>query len=721
MSLDLPSDVIFRTILEEFFELLAREQTLLCADVLHDGHGINGSPLKRGGEGKPKSERNGDSRRARVSCAGAFVWRFWVRIRRHEVRCSSDRWVFRAEIRVCALRAVSDDGNLWPQGAHLLREFLWFRYRILKDDACLFDITKEDFCTSVQAGETFGADFNLKCTRLERELHSGVLFEVRRDLIMVGKGILSDRAEIDPLGFSDVLRERVRIILMLDENGALRVMPENVMEVRDLVLVRADEARVDTLFRERRQNVLPALVGADIGDERGAQAEARGRNGGVGGIPDPGENLIEFVGNLCAVDQTEFFAGSAICLLDAQNAGFFNADKIIGDRVADGDEIELFVHGCVRLWFNTVDDCITTDGYLVRKVCMVYFRYMDTTVLESVARELVAPGKGILAADESNTSCAKRFDAVGVECTEETRREYREILVTTPANNTLSGIIFYDETFWQATSDGIPFREFSRRSGVHPGIKVDLGLVDLPGFPKEKISKGLDDLPERIAKYKEAGAVFAKWRSVIEIGAGIPTDECIGANTFVLARYARICQDNNVVPIVEPEVLFDGTHTAARAEEVLAHVYDILFQTMRAFRVHLPGAILKTSMALPGKSSGMPIVHSDVAERTVRALHGHVPKELGGVVFLSGGQTSFDAMKNLEEIVKRGPHPWGVTFSYSRALQDPVLKYWAGNRGDTEGAKRLFSEQLRIASSAAKGSLVSDRSGDTFVSHGQDL
>jgi fructose-bisphosphate aldolase class I len=346
---------------------------------------------------------------------------------------------------------------------------------------------------------------------------------------------------------------------------------------------------------------------------------------------------------------------------------------------------------------------------------------MNTTLLESVARNLVAPGRGIIAADESSASCQKRFDAVGAECTEESRREYREILITAPTHGSISGIIFFDETFWQTTGDGTPFREFARRAGIHPGIKVDQGLVDLPGFPGEKISKGLDDLPERIEKYREAGAAFAKWRSVIEIGDKMPTEECIGANTFVLSRYARICQDHDVVPIVEPEVLFDGTHTAARAEEVISRVYDVLFQTMRAFRVHLPGAILKTSMVLPGKSSGMPIVHDDVAARTVRALHDHVPGELGGVVFLSGGQTSTDAMRNLNEISKRGPHPWGVTFSYSRALQDPVLKYWAGNRADKEGAKKLFVEQVSVASNAAKGNLSAPLVADTFVSHGQDL
>lgn len=348
---------------------------------------------------------------------------------------------------------------------------------------------------------------------------------------------------------------------------------------------------------------------------------------------------------------------------------------------------------------------------------------MDLQLLEHIAKTLVAPGKGLLAADESNASCEKRFDAVGVACTEESRREYRELLLTAPeAEDVMSGVILFDETFWQSTDHGQVFREYLKNHHVMPGIKVDKGLVDLPGFPGEKVTQGLDGLPERMATYAAAGAKFAKWRAVITIGEGIPTDECIGANTYTLARYARICQEYNVVPIVEPEILFDGNHSIEQAEQVMAHTFDILFQTMRAFRVHMPGAILKTSMVLPGKDSGVAINHDDVAERTVRVLHGHVPHELGGVVFLSGGQTPTDAFINLNRIQKRGPHPWGVTFSYSRALQDPVLKAWAKERSAINEVQDIFLGQLEIAAAAAKGELDESKlATDTFVSHSQDL
>jgi fructose-bisphosphate aldolase, class I len=350
-------------------------------------------------------------------------------------------------------------------------------------------------------------------------------------------------------------------------------------------------------------------------------------------------------------------------------------------------------------------------------------KVMDTQKLEEIAHRLVAPGKGLLAADESNASCQKRFDSVGVPCTEETRREYRELLLTTPgAEDFMSGVIMFDETFWQAAEHGQLFREYLKHHDVMPGIKVDKGLVDLPGFPNEKVTQGLDGLPDRMDTYCGAGARFAKWRAVITIGDDIPTDECIGANTLVLARYARICQEAGIVPIVEPEVLFDGTHSIERCEAVMTHVYDILFQTMRAFHVHMPGAILKTAMVLPGKESGIPMDHDDVAVRTVRALHEHVPHDLGGVVFLSGGQTSNDAFIHLNRIAQKGPHPWGVTFSYSRALQDPVLKAWAKDRHAMQDIKQLFYRQLQLASAASTGELdESQLDRDSFVSHAQDL
>jgi len=348
---------------------------------------------------------------------------------------------------------------------------------------------------------------------------------------------------------------------------------------------------------------------------------------------------------------------------------------------------------------------------------------MDHAQLEAIAKKMTTSGMGLLAADESNGSCKKRFDAVGVECTEATRREYRQLLFTTPKIEAyLNGVILFDETFWQSTNHHETFRKYLADRNVMPGIKVDKGLLDLPGFAGEKVTQGLDSLPERMIDYAANGAKFVKWRAVITIGEGIPTDECIGANTFVLARYARICQDAGIVPMVEPEVLFDGNHTIEQCEATMAHVFDILFQTMRAFRVHLPGAILKTSMALSGKDSGVSMDHDDVAERTVRALHEHVPHELGGIVFLSGGQTPVDAFTNLNRIAQRGPHPWGVTFSFSRALQDPVLKAWAKDRQAVAEAQSLFREQLVFASAASKGELDESKlSTDTFVSHAQDL
>lgn len=343
--------------------------------------------------------------------------------------------------------------------------------------------------------------------------------------------------------------------------------------------------------------------------------------------------------------------------------------------------------------------------------------------LHEVALSLVATGKGLLAADESNASCEKRFKAVNVECTEATRQEYRQLLITaTGAENILSGVILFEETFNQSTSQGQLFREYLEQKGVKPGIKVDKGLIDLPGFPMEKLTQGLDGLPERMTAFAAQGAKFAKWRSVITVIDDKPSEACVIANAFVLARYARICQDAGIVPIVEPEVLYDGNHTIERCEGVVNYTYDRLFEAMKALRVDLSGAILKTSMVLPGKDSGITMDHDDVAKRTVRALHEHVPEELGGVVFLSGGQTSNDAFINLNRIAKLGPHPWGVTFSYSRALQDPVLKVWAANRSDISSAQSIFLRQLNFASAASKGTLNEQQlKDDSFVSHSQDL
>jgi len=347
---------------------------------------------------------------------------------------------------------------------------------------------------------------------------------------------------------------------------------------------------------------------------------------------------------------------------------------------------------------------------------------MNEQLLATNAKYLVAEGKGVLAADESNPSCQIRFDAVGVECTPDTRRDYREILVTAPeAKDILSGVIFYDETFWQSTKEGKLLREYCAENGILPGIKVDEGLTPLPGFPGEKVTRGLDALPDRMEKYRDAGAKFAKWRAVIAIGPGIPTDNLIGANAFALARYARICQENDIVPMVEPEVLFDGSHTIEECEAVIARVYKMLFSFMKEYRVYMPGAILKTSMVVPGKDSGLPMDSADVAVRTNRVLHDLVPHDLGGVVFLSGGQTPTQAFVNLNAINSNVVHPWGVTFSFSRALQDPVLKYWAEHRSDKMGSMKVFSHQLQIAVDARNGKLNTDSLGGDFVSASQDL
>lgn len=346
---------------------------------------------------------------------------------------------------------------------------------------------------------------------------------------------------------------------------------------------------------------------------------------------------------------------------------------------------------------------------------------MNIVELEGTVRDLVKKGKGILAADESNATANKRLAAVLVTEDEDHRRAFREILLTAKETpEIVSGVIFYDETFWQNGSNGEAFRIYCAKNNIFPGIKVDEGLIDLPGFPGEKLTKGLDTLPERIIKYKDAGARFAKWRAVITIGENIPTDACIASNVFVLARYARICQEAGIVPIVEPEVLFDGKHTSDECEAVTAHVYDTLFAALRTFRVHLPGMILKTGMILPGKESGFPVDPEDVAERTARTLRTHVPHEVGGVVFLSGGQTPKQAFQNLNAIAKKAPYPWNITFSYSRALQDPVLKYWAGHQEDVLGSKQVFGHQLKVVQAASLGTLSSSEFGEDFVSHSQD-
>jgi fructose-bisphosphate aldolase, class I len=331
---------------------------------------------------------------------------------------------------------------------------------------------------------------------------------------------------------------------------------------------------------------------------------------------------------------------------------------------------------------------------------------MDQQLLATTAQAMVQPGKGLLASDDSASSSAKRFESLGLEASPEGRRVYREALYKTPAaKDALSGIILNDETFWQKTSDGVAIPEFIASQGIIPGVKVDGGLVDLPGFDGEKVVEGLDGLPARLEKYAKAGARFAKWRGVIAIGDNIPTEECIGANAFILARYARLCQDYGIVPIVEPEVMFQGTHTIERCAAVLAHTLDITYQTLRAFRVYLPGTVLKTGMVMPGEQSGIAIDHDAVAEHTVGVLMNHVPHEVGGIVFLSGGQTPVDAAINLNRIAKKGPFPWGVTFSFLRSIQEPVLIQYGKDPKDIAEMHKVAEVAMRQCADACSGTL----------------
>jgi fructose-bisphosphate aldolase class I len=326
--------------------------------------------------------------------------------------------------------------------------------------------------------------------------------------------------------------------------------------------------------------------------------------------------------------------------------------------------------------------------------------------LEKLVQSLTAPGKGLLAIDESNKVCEEKFAAVNVECTEFSRQEYRQLLLTAPGiESVLSGVIFYEETYNQITNRGQLFRDFLISRNIYPGIKVDKGLIDLPGFENEKISQGLDGLPERMADFAPSGAKFAKWRAEVKIDKELPTTEAMIANAFVLARFARIAQDVGIVPVVELEVTREGKYNMEICEQALSHAYSHLFQAMKALRVHLPGAILKTNMVLPGKDSGITINHDSVSKRTVKNLHEHVPHELGGVVFVSGNQSPSDAFVNLNRIIRLGPHPWGMTFAYSSAFQNPVIKAWAVNRNDVQTPQSIFLRLLNFASAATKGIL----------------
>jgi fructose-bisphosphate aldolase class I len=335
---------------------------------------------------------------------------------------------------------------------------------------------------------------------------------------------------------------------------------------------------------------------------------------------------------------------------------------------------------------------------------------MNLADLNKVARAMVAPGKGLLAADESSGTIKKRFDAIGVASTEESRRDYREMLFrsTEAMRSSISGVILYDETIWQDARDGTPLIRIIEQSGAIPGIKVDEGTQALPQCPGELVTAGLDKLAERLAKYYERGARFAKWRAVIDIGAGIPTMTAIHVNAHALARYAALCQAAQIVPIVEPEVLMDGDHDIDRCYEVTQRVLNKTFQELRIQRVELEGMILKPNMAISGKKSAKQASVDEVAEKTVRLLKACVPAAVPGIAFLSGGQSDADATAHLDAMNRIGGVPWPLTFSYGRALQAAPQKAWSGKPENVAAGQRAFTHRARMNSLAARGEWKAD-------------
>ena len=329
---------------------------------------------------------------------------------------------------------------------------------------------------------------------------------------------------------------------------------------------------------------------------------------------------------------------------------------------------------------------------------------MDRHELESVAQALVAPGKGILAADESVKTITKRFEKVNIPSTPETRRAYRDMLFTTAGVEAfISGVILFDETIRQGADDGTPLAQVLAKKGIIPGIKVDTGTKPMAGFPGEQITEGLDGLRERLIEYRGLGAKFAKWRAVITIGPGIPTAACIQANAHALARYAALCQEQGLVPIVEPEVLMDGDHTIERCEEVTAATLQSVYAALAEQRLWLEGTLLKPNMVLSGKACPRQAGVPQVAEATVRCLRQTVPAAVPGVVFLSGGQTAVVATEHLNAMNAMGKQPWELSFSYGRALQDPPLQAWKGDKANVPAAQKAFYHRSQCNGAARYG------------------
>jgi fructose-bisphosphate aldolase, class I len=330
---------------------------------------------------------------------------------------------------------------------------------------------------------------------------------------------------------------------------------------------------------------------------------------------------------------------------------------------------------------------------------------MDTNLLSKTAAAMVAKGKGLLAADESSGTCEKRFKSVGVESSEPNRRAYRDLLFTTKGvEDYVSGVILFDETLRQSTvSSNEPFPQYLQKKGIIPGIKVDKGTHNLALSPGEVVTEGLDGLRARLEEYFRLGARFAKWRAVINIGPNIPTHACLYANAHALARYSALCQEQSIVPIVEPEVLLDGTHTIERCFEASEATLGALFAALRAHNVSLEHTILKASMVVPGKDGPRQASVDEVAEMTVKVLKRTVPAALPGVVFLSGGQSDEAATAHLNAMAQMPGLPWPLTFSYSRALQNPALKTWRGQPGNVAAAQRAFYHRARMNSLASQG------------------
>jgi fructose-bisphosphate aldolase class I len=324
--------------------------------------------------------------------------------------------------------------------------------------------------------------------------------------------------------------------------------------------------------------------------------------------------------------------------------------------------------------------------------------------LHETAKALVAEGKGILAADESTGTIKKRFDSIGLESTEETRRAYRDLLFTTPGvEEYISGVILYDETIRQSGHDGTPFPKLLASKGIIPGIKVDEGAKPLALAEGETITEGLDGLRERLKEYYDLGARFAKWRAVYTITDSLPSEYCVWTNAHALARYAALCQEANIVPIVEPEVLMDGTHTIERAHHVTSRVLYALYTELFDQRVDVAGSLLKPNMVLSGYDASNRAGVDEVADASLNSYYKHVPAAVPGIVFLSGGQSDEDATAHLNAMTARGPHPWKLSFSYGRALQAAAIKAWGGKPENVEAAQRAFYHRAKMNSAATSG------------------